>query len=317
MRRKTYALVGAAGYIAPRHMQAIRDTNGELCAAHDPNDSVGIMDRYFPKAAFFTEFERFDRHLDKLKREGNHIDVLSVCSPNYLHDAHIRFGLRNDMDVICEKPLVLNSWNADALQDMESECNHRIYTILQLRLHPQLLALREKVLHSAEEKVFDVDLTYITPRGYWYYASWKGDAAKSGGISTNIGIHFFDVLQWIFGMPKKVVVHQHTHDRAAGFFQCPKARIRWFLSINSELSNNETNRSMTVDGINWDFSQGFTDLHTESYAAIERGQGFGIEDAQASIQLAHQIRNAQPIGAKGDCHPLATKPLHKHPFHIT
>ncbi len=314
MIRKTYAIVGASGYIAPRHMQAIRDTGGTLCAAHDPNDSVGIMDRYFPKASFFTEFERFDRHIDKLKRDDTPIDILSVCSPNYLHDAHIRFGLRSGMDVVCEKPLVLNPWNVDALQEMERESSKRVYTILQLRLHPQLIALRKMVQQAPADKVFDVDLTYITPRGYWYYASWKGDVAKSGGIATNIGIHFFDVLQWVFGYPTESVVHVHTHDRAAGFFGCPKARIRWFLSINPELSNSETNRSMTVDGKRWDFSQGFTDLHTESYKAILNGNGFAMDDARHSIDIVHKIRNGKPVGAKGDYHPLAAKPLHRHPF---
>ncbi len=313
MSRKTYALAGAAGYIAPRHMQAISETNGELVAAHDPNDSVGVIDRYFPQAAFFTEFERFDRHIDKLRRTQKPIDALAVCSPNYLHDAHIRFGLRSGLDVICEKPLVLNPWNVDALNDLQMETGKQVFTILQLRLHPNVIALREKVKQNPD-KVFDVDLTYITPRGYWYYASWKGDVSKSGGIATNIGIHFFDVLQWIFGVPVESTVHMHTHDRAAGFLQLPQARVRWFLSINNQIGEGRTKRHMTVDGEDCDFSSGFTNLHTESYRAINEGRGFAIEDARHSIQLAHNIRNATPVGAKGEFHPFVKYPSTKHPF---
>ncbi|MCC5917901.1 MAG: Gfo/Idh/MocA family oxidoreductase [Cryomorphaceae bacterium] len=317
MKQKTYALTGAAGYVAPKHMQAMLDTNGLLVAALDPFDSVGVMDAYFPQTTFFTEFERFDRHLDKLRRNGNAVDMLSVCSPNYLHDAHIRFGLRSGADVICEKPLVLNPWNVDALCDMENETQKSIYSILQLRLHPQMLALKEKVAKHPD-KVFDVDLTYIASRGNWYYTSWKGDESKSGGIATNIGIHFFDVLQWIFGTPTQSKVHIHAHDRAAGFLLCPNARIRWFLSINADcLPQNAqgTFRAITIEGEEWDFSGGFTDLHTKSYQEILAGRGFRAGSTRSTIALVHDIRNQSPVGLVGDYHPFAKLPLTKHPFH--
>ena len=320
MIQKTYALTGAAGYIAPRHMQAIRETGGQLVAALDPFDSVGIIDRHFPAAAFFTEFERFDRHLDKLYRKGKGIDVLSVCSPNYLHDAHIRFGLRNDADVICEKPLVLNPWNVDALAEMQAQYGKKIYSILQLRLHPQVIALREKV-RANPDKVYDVDLTYITSRGNWYYTSWKGNESKSGGVATNIGIHFFDMLQWIFGTSTDNTVHLHAHDRSAGYLVCPQARIRWFLSINANClpdavikRGETTHRSMQIEGEEWDFSNGFNDLHTLSYSEINAGNGFTVEETRASIEMVHRIRNEKPVGAVGEYHPLVKLPLAKHPF---
>lgn len=314
-----FALIGAAGYIAPRHMKAIRDTGHRLVAAFDPQDSVGVMDSYFPEADFFTEFERFDRHLDKLKRRGEPLDYLSICSPNYLHDAHIRFGLRSGAHVICEKPLVLNPWNAEALLEHEVETGKKVNTILQLRLHPALIALKEKINQS--EGPHEVDLSYITSRGNWYYTSWKGDLAKSGGIATNIGIHFFDMLIWIFGPVQENIVHLHTHDRAAGFLQLEKARVRWFLSINADTlpaaaraQDKRTYRSITVDGQEVEFSEGFTDLHTRSYEAILAGHGFGIQTILPAIELAHAIRTLEPSGLAGHFHPMASLPLSKHPL---
>ncbi len=314
-----FALIGAAGYIAPRHLKAIRDIGHQLVAAFDPQDSVGVLDSYFPEADFFTEFERFDRHLEKLKRAGQGIDYVSICSPNYLHDAHIRFGLRHGADVICEKPLVLNPWNAEALKINEQESGKRVSTILQLRLHPAIVGLKNKVAQGFSGKKYEVDLSYITSRGNWYYASWKGDLAKSGGIATNIGIHFFDMLAWIFGDLQNNVVHVHTHDRAAGFLEFEKARVRWFLSISPdtlppESAGKRTFRSITVDGESLEFSEGFTDLHTLSYQAVLDGNGFGLDDALPAIRLAHDIREQTPIGLLGEYHPLARLPLAKHPF---
>ena len=318
---KNFALTGAAGYVAPRHMKAIKETGNLLLAALDTSDSVGGIDSYFPDADFFTEYERFDRHIEKLKRQGIHIDYLSVCSPNYLHDAHIRFGMRSGADVICEKPLVLNPWNIDALQEIEQETGKSVYNILQLRLHPSIIKLKELVQASAENKIFDVDLTYLTSRGHWYYASWKGDISKSGGIATNIGVHFFDMLTWIFGNLKGNTVHVHTHDRAAGYLELEKARVRWFLSINYDLvpdaikvKGARTYRSLQIEGQEYEFSEGFTDLHTRSYEEVLNGRGFRIEEARKSTDLVYAIRNMQPAGLKGDFHPLAKFPLARHPF---
>ncbi|MFN4079937.1 MAG: Gfo/Idh/MocA family protein [Saprospiraceae bacterium] len=315
-----FALIGAAGYIAPRHMKAIRDSGGRLVAAVDKNDSVGVMDAYFPDAAFFTEFERFDRHIEKLRREGHPVRYLSVCSPNYLHDAHIRAGLRYGADVICEKPLVLNPWNAEALQEIEAETGRRVYSILQLRLHPAIIDLRDKV-NAAPDKIWDVELTYITSRGKWYYAGWKGDIQKSGGIATNIGIHFFDMLQWVFGPIVEQHVHLHTHDRAAGSLMLARARVRWFLSINSETlppaireSGKTTFRNLSLDGLSYEFSEGFTDLHTESYRRILSGEGFGIAEALPSIRAVWQIRNAKVDLEAPNPHPFVYLPLANHPF---
>jgi UDP-N-acetyl-2-amino-2-deoxyglucuronate dehydrogenase len=318
---KKFALIGAAGYIAPRHMRAIKETGNNLLAALDRSDSVGIIDSYFPEASFFTEFERFDRHLDKLKRKGQPIDYVSICSPNYLHDAHTRFGLRQGADVICEKPLVLNPWNLEALKEAEDETGKRIYTILQLRLHAALLELKEKLDKEPGDKVHDVNLTYITSRGLWYYTSWKGDVNKSGGIATNIGVHFFDMLTWLFGDMKENFVHIHTHDRAAGFLQLQKARVKWFLSINEatlpeevQAQSKRTYRSITIDGKEIEFSEGFTDLHTHSYREILQGRGFPISETAAAIKIVHEIRNANPVSLQGDYHDLAALPLVKHPF---
>jgi len=294
-----FGLIGAGGYIAPRHMKAIKETGNNLVAALDRYDGVGIMDSYFPNADFFTEPERFDRHLDKLRRkgEGYKIDYVSICSPNYLHDAHIRVALRNDAFAICEKPLVLNPWNLDALAELERETGKRIFTILQLRLHPAIIALREKIQSSPADQKFDVKLKYITSRGKWYHISWKGDIAHSGGIATNIGIHFFDMLTWIFGELEQNEVILHEDDQAAGKLKLKKANVEWHLSINADHltqhaidTGKRTFRSITVDGEEVEFSEGFTDLHTRSYEKILAGEGFGLEDARRSIEIAHGIR---------------------------
>ena len=311
---KNFALIGAAGYIAPRHMKAIKETGNRLIAAYDKFDSVGVMDSYFPDADFFVEFERFDRHIEKRKRLGTRLDYVSVCSPNYLHDAHIRFGLRQGADVICEKPIVLNPWNIDALQEIERETGSKVYNILQLRLHPSVIALRERILQGPPDKIYDVDLAYITARGNWYYTSWKGDVSKSGGIATNIGVHFYDMLQWIFGNVRQNVVHVHTHDRAAGYFEFDRARVRWFLSINADTlpvavkaKGGRTYRAITIEGEAFEFSEGFTDLHTVSYRDVLDGGGFGLEEARNAIQIVHEIRNATPVGLVGDFHPMSAK----------
>ena len=320
---KKFAIIGASGYIAPRHLRAIKETNNNLLAAYDPFDSVGVMDSFFPKADFFTEFERFDRHIDKLKRNGEVLDYLSICSPNYLHDSHIRFGLKNGADVICEKPLVLNPWNLEGLMQMEEETGQKVYNILQLRLHHSIIALKKRVDAAPKDKVFDFDLTYITSRGKWYYTSWKGNEQKSGGIATNIGVHFFDMLSWIFGEVKENLVHIHEHDRAAGYLEFDRAKVRWFLSINSdtlpEIAKKEgktTYRSMSLEGEEIEFSEGFKDLHNKSYAAILAGNGFRISEALNAIKIVHEIRNTEPIGLVGDFHPFAKKALSSHPFHL-
>ncbi len=319
---KNFALIGAAGYVAPRHMNAIKETGNKLVAAFDPYDGVGIMDRYFPEAKFFVEFERFDRYLEKLKYEkGLTLDYISITSPNYLHDSHIRVALRRGADAICEKPLVLNPWNIDALESVAKETGKKIYTILQLRLHPVIIALKEKIKNGPSDKVYDIDLTYITSRGNWYYTSWKGDISKSGGIATNIGIHFFDMLTWIFGDVKENIVHLHTHDRASGVLRLEKANVRWFLSINKETLPDEisqkgqtTFRSITIEGEEFEFSEGFTDLHTRSYEEILKGNGFQIGEARKSIEIVYNIRKQIPLGLQGNFHPFAQKPLSLHPF---
>jgi UDP-N-acetyl-2-amino-2-deoxyglucuronate dehydrogenase len=317
-----FALIGAAGYIAPRHMKAIRETGNNLVAALDPYDGVGIMDSYFPDANFFIEPERFDRHLDKLRRiadsneTGEHrkVDYVSICSPNYMHDSHIRLAMRNGAFAICEKPIVLNPWNLDALHEIERETGKKVFTILQVRLHPVIKALREKILSSPADKVYDVDLTYITSRGKWYYRSWKGDLEKSGGIATNIGIHFFDLLTWIFGEVQESKVHLLQTERAAGILHLKNARVRWFLSLDY-MDNPETvrekgmrtYRSLSVENEEIEFSEGFTDLHTESYRQLLAGEGYGMKEARSSVEIAHGIRNSTPIGIKGDYHPLLKK----------
>jgi len=304
-----FALIGAGGYIAPRHMKAIRDTGNHLSAAFDPNDSVGVMDSYFPDAHFFTEFERFDRHIEKARRRGEKMNYVSICSPNYLHDAHIRFALRNDAHAICEKPIVLNPWNIDALEEVQKETGRQIYTILQLRLHPAIIALREKFKNA--RGTTDVDIAYITSRGRWYHQSWKGELAKSGGIATNIGVHFFDMLSWIFGGQKSSVVNLHQTDVASGIIELERARVRWFLSINADhlpveqlAKGQRTYRSITMGGESVEFSEGFTDLHTTSYKSIIDGQGFTIGDSRCAIEMVHGIRHAPVVGLVGDYHPL-------------
>lgn len=308
---KNFALIGAAGYIAPRHMKAIKETNNNLVSALDPNDSVGIIDSYFPQASFFTSFERFDRHIDKLRRTDNKVDYFSVCSPNFLHDAHCRFGLRNDADVICEKPLVLNPWNIDALTEIEKETGNKIYNILQLRQHESILKLKEQIDNGPKDKIYDVDLSYLTSRGAWYHVSWKGDMEKSGGIATNIGVHFYDMLSWIFGPVKKNVVHVHEKETAAGFLELERANVRWYLSVDVEAlpvlvraAGKTTYRSITVDGNEIEFSQGFTDLHTKCYQAILDGDGHDCNEVRNAIQIVHDIRNAEPLGRVGEYHPL-------------
>ncbi len=297
---KNFALIGAGGYIAPRHMKAIKDTGNNLLAALDKHDSVGILDSYFPDSDFFIEFERFDRHIEKLKRQGIHTDYVSVCSPNYLHDAHIRFGMRIGADVVCEKPLVLNPWNVDALMEIEKETGRNVYTILQLRLHPAIIALRKKILNGLPGKRYNVDLTYITSRGHWYHTSWKGDVQKSGGIATNIGVHFFDMLMWIFGEVKENIVSQHSADTASGKLVLEKADVNWLLSINAgalpdevKQTGKRTFRSLTIDEEGFEFSDGFSELHTRCYEEILNNNGFRLADVKRSINLVHDIRNYQ------------------------
>ncbi len=308
---KQFALIGAAGFVAPRHMKAIKETGSQLVAALDRTDNVGVLDSYFPDAHFFVEFERFDRHLDKLRRGGSGVDYLTVCSPNYLHDSHVRFGLRTGADVVCEKPLVLNPWNLDAIAEIERETGRQVSCILQLRLHPALIALREQVrgeLARDPDKFYDVDLTYITSRGRWYHTSWKGDSQKSGGLATNIGIHFFDMLLWIFGGLKESRVHKAEATASGGALVLQHARVRWFLSIDpSDLppqAGARTFRSIAVDGREIEFSEGFTDLHTISYQKILSGEGFRAEETRASVQIAHDIRDAGVAPLDEDAHPF-------------
>ncbi|NLN96577.1 MAG: Gfo/Idh/MocA family oxidoreductase [Bacteroidales bacterium] len=307
-----FALIGSAGYIAPRHMKAVKETGNRIVCALDRFDVMGTIDQYFPEADFFTEPERFDRHLDKQRRLGdNKIDYVSICSPNYLHDAHIRLALRNQAHAICEKPLVLNPWNVDALQVIEKESDCKIYNILQLRLHPAIIALKQKIDSASKYKTYDIDLTYITSRGRWYFISWKGQIEKSGGVATNIGIHFFDMLLWIFGGVKENIVHYSSENKAAGLLILEKARVRWFLSLDYNDIHEKvkqkglrTYRSLQLEGEEIDFSEGFTELHTKAYKEILAGRGFGLDDARPSINIAYQIRNAAPIGKQGDYHPL-------------
>jgi len=313
---KNFALIGAAGYIAPRHMQAIKATGNALVAALDPNDSVGIIDSHFPGAEFFTEFERFDRHLDKMRRKagGRRVDYVSICSPNYLHDSHMRFALRSDADAVCEKPLVLNPWNIDGLLDIERDTGHRVNTILQLRVHPSIVAMRKSLQCKKRDTKHDVDLAYITSRGRWYLQSWKGDARKSGGIATNIGVHFFDMLHYIFGDLQQNIVHHASETKAAGYLEYEHARVRWFLSVDIEdvpepvrAKGQCTFRSITVDDEEIEFSGGFADLHTRSYEEILAGRGFGLEDSREAITTVAAIRNASIAPLLGDYHPFLKK----------
>lgn len=299
---KNFAITGVGGYIAPRHLKAIKDTGNNLIAAVDPNDSVGVLDRFYPDVAFFTEFERFDRHIEKIRRShgGSPVDFVSICSPNNLHDAHIRFALRVGADAICEKPLVLNPWNLDALQEIESESGKRIYTILQLRVHPSLIEIKRQ-LEQQNDKIHKVELAYITSRGPWYHYSWKGNIEKSGGIGTNIGVHFFDLLLWLFGDVQSFNVDVSQPTKMSGQLELKNADVTWSLSIDrndlpAETVNKglTTYRSIKVDGKEVEFTEGFTDLHTKVYEEILNGKGFGIDDARPSINLVHKIRNATP-----------------------
>ena len=313
---KNFAITGVGGYVAPRHLKAIKETGNSLVAAVDPADSVGILDRYFNDVAFFTEFERFDRHLEKLRRLGDdkRVHYVSICSPNYLHDAHCRFALRVGADAICEKPLVLNPWNIDALAELEQESGRRINTVLQLRVHPALIALRDRLQHEKPRDKHDVVLTYITSRGRWYLVSWKGQLDRSGGLATNIGVHFFDLLVWLFGSVQTNEVHLSQPTTAAGYLELERARVRWILSIDRELlpetlkkTEQTTYRSITIDGQEVEFSEGFTDLHTEVYRRTLEGQGFGLDDARPSISLVHDLRVATPSGVSPRSHPLLKK----------
>lgn len=317
---KNFALIGVSGYIAPRHLQAIRDTGNRLIAALDPNDSVGILDSYFPEADYFKEFERFDRHIDKRRRAGNGqgVDFVSICSPNYLHDSHIRFALRSGADAICEKPLVLNPWNIDPLKEIERDCGRNISTILQLRLHPSIIALREQIEASKSSTKYDVDLSYVTSRGRWYLQSWKGDKNKSGGIATNIGVHFFDMLHFLFGEVQQNNVFLSEPTKAGGFLEYENARVRWFMSLDvSDVPKNlfesgqRTYRSITINGNEIEFSGGFTDLHTRSYEEILAGRGFGLDDNRCAIETVSAIRNAKVSQLSSDAHPLIAKATRK------
>lgn len=311
---KNFALTGAAGYIAPRHVRAIRDTGNQLVAAVDPNDSVGFLDQHGFDVRFFTEIERFDRHLEKLKRAGDEkrVHFVSICSPNYLHDAHCRLAMRVGADAICEKPLVINPWNLDALQELEVETNQRVWTVLQLRVHPKLVELREKLRAESAAMQHDVVLTYITGRGAWYHVSWKGVEEKSGGIATNIGVHFFDLLWWLFGEAGTCVVHQSDSKRMAGFIEFERARVRWFLSVDpTDLpfaavpGKSTTFRSISIDGEEVEFTEGFTDLHTRIYEETLQSRGFGLNDARAAIELVHRIRSSavESLPAADTRHP--------------
>ena len=311
--KKNFALIGAGGYIAPRHLKAIKETGNQLVAALDVNDSVGILDRFFPNVPFFTEFERFDRYAEKLRRSdaARRIEYVSVCSPNYLHDAHIRFALRIGAHAICEKPLVLNPWNLDALQELEQETGQRVLTVLQLRVHPSLIALRESIRKESHTTKHEVLLTYITSRGPWYMTSWKGNLERSGGVATNIGIHFFDLLIWLFGPVQHNEVQYADAWKTGGYLELESARVRWFLSIDrNDLPETAvecglpTFRSITVDGKEVEFSEGFTDLHTVVYQETLAGKGFGIEDARPAVSLAHDIRNARITSISAESHPF-------------
>ena len=310
---KRFALIGAAGYIADRHMKAIRETGNQLVCATDKFDVMGRIDSYFPDAEFFLEIENLDKYMDDLRREGKPIDMVSICTPNYMHPSHIRFALRNGADAICEKPLVIYPRDMHIIKDIEAETGKRVFTVLQLRYHKTILDLKKKI-EAAGSDMFDVDLSYITTRGSWYQKSWKGDVEKSGGVATNIGIHFFDMITWIFGNVKENIVHHYSASKAAGFLQLEKARVRWFLSVDAEDLPKEavekgkrTYRSITVNGEEVEFSEGFTDLHTETYRQILSGNGFGIDDARESIELTDFVRNTKPLGLVGDYHPFLKK----------
>ncbi len=305
---RKFALIGVAGFIAPRHLKAIYETGNKLVAATDPQDSVGILDNYFPEALYFKEIERFDRFLEKLRRKEEGVDFISICTPNYLHDAHIRLALRLHSNAICEKPLVINPWNLDFLEKLEKEYKKRVYTILQLRVHPEILKLKEKL--KGEKNKHNVILTYITPRGQWYQISWKGDEEKSGGLAMNIGVHFFDLLLWLFGNVGKIEVHHFDKNKISGFLDFERAKVSYFLSIdkkdmpeNAVKEGKKSYRSIEIDGEVVEFSEGFADLHTKVYEEILKGKGFGIGDSRPSIELVYKIRKADVNENKENLHP--------------
>ncbi len=315
---KHFALIGAAGYVAPRHMKAIKESGNKLVAALDLNDSVGVIDSYFPEADFFTTFERFDRHIDKLRRlkNGQGVDYISICSPNYLHDSHIRFALRSNADAICEKPIVLNTWNIDALQAIENETGRKVYTVLQMRLHPVAIALKQQIEAAPKDKKFDVDLTYITTRGKWYFTSWKGDVQKSGGISTNIGVHFFDLLHFLFGKVQQSILHYKGETKESGYLEFESARVRWFLSVDAadlpaanRLNGTASYRVVTINGVDKDLSEGFTDLHLQIYHNILGGKGFGLEENRVAIETVSTLRLKEVSSTNKDHHPFLQKQL--------
>ena len=311
-RKKTFALIGAAGYVAPRHMKAIKDVGGDLLAAMDPNDAIGFMDRYFPDARFFNEFERFERFIDQCNRRGEPVNYMGIVSPDYLHDSHIRYALRAGADVLCEKPLVLNPWNLDGLQELEHETGRRVYVVLQLRLHPDIMKLREEM--ADDNKIHDVELTYITPRGRWFQISWKGDEGKSGGLATTIGIHFFDMMHLLFGKVSLNIVHVRDRQRVAGYMELERARVRWYLSIDRNdlpegSAPDQPYRNIRLDKRAIEFSNGFTDLHSEVYRSVMEGRGLGIEEARPSIQIVSEIREHALQVNMGEPHPFARKYL--------
>ena len=310
---KDFALVGVGGFVAPRHLRAIHETGNRLVAAMDRTDSVGILDRYFPQARFFTEIERLDRHLEKLRRSPAEeaVSYVSICSPNYLHDAHVRLALRLGADAICEKPLVINPWNLDGLAELEAESGRRVYNILQLRLHPSMAALKQRLEQQPQRERAEVCLTYVTRRGQWYHISWKGSESKSGGLAMNIGVHFFDLLMWLFGPVESSRLHVAQRDKMAGCVELEGARVRWFLSVDAEdlpesaqAAGQTAFRSMTIDGEELEFSGGFEDLHTKSYEAVLAGDGFGIHEARPSLELIHQIRTSDVTTDDATFHPI-------------
>jgi len=321
MNRKNFIIIGVAGFVAVRHLRAIHELNHNLIAAMDPNDSVGVIDSYFPSAYFFTEIERLDRYIEKVKSQGVIIDYFVICSPNYLHDAHIRFGLKHGADVICEKPLVLNPWNVESLKNLEQETGKKVYNILQMRLHPEVQKIKKYTQQYSKVNKGTFVLSYVAPRGYWYHASWKGDKSKSGGIVTNIGVHMFDLLLSLFGPPESLNVYVNNHSRAVGSLKFNTANVDWFLSIEDDLaidnlpSKNNSIRCLQIENEIFSFSNTFADLHTESYVAILSGSGFTIGDALPAIEIVHSINRISEMDSiDQSTHPLIHLPQKDHPF---
>lgn len=311
-----FAIIGVGGYVAPRHLKAIRDTGNRIVAAVDPKDSVGMLDQFSFDVKFFTEIERFDRHLEKLRRLSpeEHVQYVSICSPNYLHDAHCRLAMRAGAHAICEKPLVINPWNLDALEKIEAETHCKINTILQLRVHPELLKLKTRMDAESPETHHEVVLSYITSRGNWYHVSWKGQPERSGGIATNIGIHFFDMLIWLFGPVFETKLYYADAKRMSGMIHLRKASVRWFLSVDNQdlppaikQTGGKTYRNITIDGHEVEFSEGFGDLHTRVYEKILEGKGFGLTEARPSIELTYRIRHAEIAVMDDFAHPFLKK----------